>query len=47
MNAVGFVNLTGGNYRLASTSPYKNAATDGSDVGCNIDALNAAARIKY
>ena len=46
-NAVGFVNLTGGNYRLASTSPYHNAATDGIDVGCNIDALNAAAKTKY
>jgi hypothetical protein len=44
---VGFVNLTGGNYRLASTSPYHNAATDGTDVGCNIDALNMAAKTKY
>ena len=47
MSAVGFINLPGGNYRLAATSPYHNAATDGTDVGCNIDALNAAARIRY
>jgi hypothetical protein len=39
MSGVGFVDLAGGNYRLASTSPYRGAATDGSDVGCNIDAL--------
>jgi hypothetical protein len=47
MSAVGFVNLTGGSYRLSSTSLYHNAATDGTDVGCNIDALNAAAHVKY
>jgi len=47
MSAVGFVDLAGGNYRLSSTSLYRNAAIDGTDVGCNIDALNAAARIKY
>jgi hypothetical protein len=46
-DAVGFVNLTGANYRLASTSPFHNAATDGTDVGCNIDAVNAAAKTKY
>jgi len=34
MSAVGFVDLTGGDYRLASTSPYHNGATDGTDVGC-------------
>lgn len=47
MGAVGFVDLAGGNYRLSSTSPYRNGATDGTDVGCNIDALNAAAHTKY
>ena len=46
-NAVGFVNLAGGNYRLSSTSPYHNGATDGTDVGCNIDTLNATARTQY
>jgi len=40
--AVGFVDLTGHNYRLAPSSPYKNAATDGTDIGADIDALEAA-----
>ncbi|MCI0338137.1 MAG: hypothetical protein L0226_11200 [Acidobacteria bacterium] len=39
---VGFVDLAGGNYRLASTSPYKNAGTDGKDIGVNFDVLNLA-----
>jgi uncharacterized protein (TIGR03437 family) len=39
---VGFVNLAGGNYRLVSTSPYKNAGVDGRDIGYDIDLLNAA-----
>jgi hypothetical protein len=42
ISAVGFVDLASGNYRLASGSPYKNAATDGTDIGANIDALEAA-----
>ena len=32
---VGFANYAGGNYTLAAGSPYKNAATDGSDIGVN------------
>src|SRR5262249_55792935 len=40
--AVGFVDLAGGNYRLAPSSAYKNAGTDGTDIGANIDALEAA-----
>src|SRR5205809_492696 len=40
--AVGFVDLAGHNYRLAGSSPYKNAATDGTDIGANIDALEAS-----
>jgi hypothetical protein len=28
-----------GNYRLVPDSPYKNAGTDGRDVGANIDAI--------
>ncbi|MBA2732950.1 MAG: hypothetical protein H0U54_08685 [Acidobacteria bacterium] len=40
--AVGFVDFTGGNYRLAPNSKYKNAATDGKDIGCDFDALIAA-----
>jgi uncharacterized protein (TIGR03437 family) len=39
---VGFVNRPGGNYRLGPTSPYKNGGTDGKDIGCDFDALNAA-----
>jgi hypothetical protein len=39
---VGFVNLTGGDYHLAASSYYKNAATDGKDPGADIDAVNGA-----
>ena len=31
---------SGGDYHLARTSPYKNADTDGKDVGCDFSALN-------
>ena len=37
---VGFVDFLGGNYRLGAASPYKNAGTDGKDIGCDFDALN-------
>lgn len=40
--AVGFVDYAGGNYRLASDSTYKNAGTDGADLGANIDLIDAA-----
>src|SRR5215475_7767077 len=36
---VGFVDLAGGDYRLAPGSPYKNAGADGRDVGCDFSAL--------
>jgi hypothetical protein len=42
---VGFVDLAGGDYHLAPTSPFKGQATDGTDPGCNIDALEAAISI--
>jgi hypothetical protein len=42
MAAVGFVNYAGGNYRLSTSSPYKNAGTDGKDLGADIGALEAA-----
>ena len=42
LDQVGFVNRAGANYRLAPASPYKNAGTDGKDIGCDFDALNAA-----
>jgi hypothetical protein len=41
-DAVGFVNLSGGDYHLAPWSSYKNTGTDGKDVGADIDAVNAA-----
>jgi hypothetical protein len=43
LDKVGFVDLAGGNYRLAASSPYKKAGTDGRDIGADIDALPAAA----
>jgi hypothetical protein len=38
----GFVNRSGANYRLVSSSPYKAAGTDGRDIGVNMDALLSA-----
>jgi hypothetical protein len=34
-SSIGYVNLAGRDYRLASISPYKNAASDGKDIGVN------------
>ena len=42
LSDVGFVDLAGGNYRLADVSPYKGAGTDGKDVGADIDDVEAA-----
>jgi PKD repeat protein len=39
---VRFVDLAGGNCRLSASSPYRNAGTDGKDIGADIDALEAA-----
>jgi hypothetical protein len=39
---VGFVDLTGGDYRLSTLSPYKGGGTDGKDIGTDIDAIAAA-----
>ncbi|MBC7775724.1 MAG: T9SS type A sorting domain-containing protein [Phycisphaerae bacterium] len=39
---VGFMNYNGGqggDYRLTAASPYRQAATDGTDIGANIDSL--------
>ena len=44
-NAVQFVNYNnanGGNYQLLPSSPFKNAASDGTDLGADIGALQAA-----
>ncbi len=37
----GFVNRAGGDYRLLGSSPLKNAGSDGKDIGCNFDTLEA------
>ena len=42
LKKVGFVDPASGDYRLAPNSPYKKAATDGKDIGCDFDALIAA-----
>jgi hypothetical protein len=42
LDQVGFVDLAGNSLRLSSSSPYKNAATDGKDLGVDFDALDAA-----
>jgi hypothetical protein len=39
LGRVGFVDLAGGDYRLAPASPYKRAGVDGKDVGCDFSAL--------
>jgi hypothetical protein len=39
--AAQFVDRTGRNYALVPGSPYKNAATDGTDIGCNLSLLPA------
>lgn len=44
-SAVGFTNYNngnGGNYTLQSSSSYKNAGTDGTDIGVNMSQLTAA-----
>jgi uncharacterized protein (TIGR03437 family) len=42
LDSVKFVNTESGNFRLGATSPYKNAGTDGKDLGCDMDLINAA-----
>ncbi len=42
LSRVGFLGLGAGNYRLSPSSPYKNAGTDGRDLGCDFDALQRA-----
>jgi hypothetical protein len=37
-----FVDWKRGDYRLAATSRYKGRGTDGKDIGCDIEALEAA-----
>jgi hypothetical protein len=42
LDDVRFVDRAGGNYRLASDSPYRNSSTGGTAIGCDFDALQAA-----
>ena len=39
---VGFVDFAGGNYALSSSSAYRNAGTDGKDIGVDFTQLNGA-----
>ena len=39
---VGFVDFANGNYRLAAWSAFKGRATDGKDIGCDVDAILTA-----
>jgi len=40
-NAVQYVDLSRGDYHLQASSPGHNASDDGTDIGANIDAVNA------
>jgi len=44
VSAVGFADYrnSGGDYHLDSASPYKNAGTDGKDLGADVDAIESA-----
>jgi hypothetical protein len=42
MSDLRFVDRAGGIFRLADSSPYKNAGTDGKDIGADIDVVDAA-----
>jgi hypothetical protein len=41
---IGFVDPSNKDYRLSSTSPYRNAGTDGTDLGANVEAILTATR---
>lgn len=47
VDAVGFVNLSAGNYRLGTNSIYRKGATDGKDPGCDFDALSKATGMPF
>jgi hypothetical protein len=38
---VNYNNGNGGNYQLLPTSPYKNAGTDGQDLGADISMIQS------
>jgi len=41
LTALSFVNLTGGDYRLSTTSTYLNKGYDGRDIGADINTVNS------
>jgi hypothetical protein len=42
LDDVGFVDMANGDYRLSTGSPFRNAGTDGKDIGADITAVTAA-----
>lgn len=40
ISSVNFINASADNYILSSSSPYKNAGTDGKDIGADVVGLN-------
>ena len=42
IDAVGFIDTGAGNFRLNASSPYKNAGTDGKDLGADMDSIEKA-----
>ncbi|HXG68762.1 MAG TPA: PKD domain-containing protein, partial [Blastocatellia bacterium] len=42
LDEVRFVDLAGGDYRLREDSSYKNAGTDGKDIGADLEAIQQA-----
>jgi hypothetical protein len=40
LSQVGFVNPAEGDYRLGETSPYRNAGSDGKDIGCQLGSVS-------
>jgi len=38
---LGFVNATGGDYRLSTSSPYLNKGYDGRDIGADVNGMNS------
>jgi hypothetical protein len=47
MAEVKFVDLAGGNYRLAGDSPYKAAGTDGKDVGALMESKERTRSVRH
>ncbi|HEX6805631.1 MAG TPA: hypothetical protein VF133_18265 [Terriglobales bacterium] len=47
ISTVQFANFSAGDYHLLSSSPYKNAGTDGKDLGADINAILAATAHAY